>query len=219
VRMMLVDLNLRGKIALVIGEGHELEARVQQFHDAGATVVTANTGSGEHLKFPKSVKVVKWTDRTKPEELIRRYDPYALVLATTNKQFASEVSRSVRRPHPLVYAVDMPEVNDFNMPAVAKLGDIRVAVSTSGISPAMASTLRKRIERIITTQDLEEVRLQERIRDMIRKRIHDGELRKRCIYKIIHNQRIRECLQDNKFEQAKKLAMKQVELYTKRVVN
>ena len=108
-------------------------------------------------------------------------------------------------------------MKDIN--GIAKLGDIRVAVSTEGVSPAMASTLRQKIERIITKVDIEEVRLQARMRDVIGERIHDRELRKRCIYKIIHDQKIRKHLQNNEFEQAKKLAMKQVEVYAKRVVN
>jgi siroheme synthase-like protein len=207
---MLVDLNLQNKIVIVVGEGDELETRIRQFLDAGAKVIGA--GKRPTKKSLKSVKFVKWNGRGELNELMEKYDPYALVLATTNKRLASKIAKSARRKHhPLVYAVDMPDLNDFNMPAVAKLGDIRVAVSTAGLSPAMASILRKKIERIITTEDLQEVKLQGLIRNRIRHRIQNAELRKRCIYKIIHNEQIRKYLQDNKFEQAKKLASKQIE--------
>ena len=207
---MLVDLNLQNKIVIVVGEGDELETRMRQFLDAGAKVIVA--GRKPTKKSLKSVKFVKWNGRGELNELMEKYDPYALILATTNKRLASKISKSARRKlHPLVYAVDMPDLNDFNMPAVAKLGDIRVAVSTAGLSPAMASILRKKIERIITTEDLQEVKLQGLIRTRIRHRIQNVELRKRCIYKIIHDEQIRKYLQDNKFEQAKKLASKQIE--------
>ena len=207
---MLVDLNLQNKIVIVVGEGDELESRMRQFLGAGAKVIVADRRPTK--KRLKSVKFVKWNGRGELNELMEKYKPYALILATTNKQLASKISKSTRRKHhPLVYAVDMPDLNDFNMPAVAKLGDVRVAVSTAGLSPGMASILRKKIERIITAEDLQEVKLQGLIRNRIRHRIQNAELRKRCIYKIIHNEQIRKYLQDNKFEQAKKLASKQIE--------
>ena|SRR5208282_3052465 len=208
---MLVDLNLQNKVVIVIGEGDEVETRVQQFLDAAAKVIVVDYRPNKNLKRLKSVKYVKWDRRGNFNELMEKYNPYALILATTNKQFASKISKAARRKHcPLVYAVDMPDLNDFNMPAVAKLGDIRIGISTGGLSPAMASTLRKKIERIITTEDLQEVRLQALMRDRIKNRIRNAELRKRCIYKIIRDEQIRKYLQDNKFEQAKKLAAKQI---------
>lgn len=208
---MLVDLNLQNKVIIVFGEGDELETRVKQFLDAAAKVIVVDNGPNKKLKRLKSVKYVKWDRRGNFNELMGKYNPYALILATTNKQLASKISKCTRRRHhSLVYAVDMPALNDFNMPAVAKLGDIRIAISTGGLSPAMASTLRKKIERIITTEDLQEVRLQALMRDSIKDRIRNAELRKRCIYKIIHDEEIRKYLQDKKFEQAKKLAAKQI---------
>ena len=208
---MLVDLNLQNKVVIVIGEGDEVETRVQQFLDAAAKVIVVDYRPNKNLKRLKSVKYVRWDRRGNFNELMEKYNPYALILATTNKQFASKISKAARTRHcPLVYAVDMPDLNDFNMPAVAKLGDIRIAISTGGLSPAMASTLRKKIERMITAEDLQEVRLQALMRDRIKDRIRNAELRKRCIYKIIHDEQIRKYLQDNKFEQAKKLAAKQI---------
>ena len=207
---MLVDLNLKNKIVIVVGEGDELETRMRQFRDAGAKVIVADRRPNK--KRLKSVKFVKWNGRGELNELMEKYDPYALILATTNKQLASKISKSARREHcPLIYAVDMPDLNDFNMPAVAKIGAVRVAVSTGGLSPAMASIIRKKIERIITIEDLREVKLQALMRDKVRRQIPNSELRKRCIYKIIHDVQIRKCLQANKFEQAKKLASKQIE--------
>ena len=207
---MLVDLNLQKKIVIIIGGGDELETRIRQFRDAGAKVIVAD--SGPNKKHLKSVKIVKWNGKGELNELIEKYNPYALILATTNKQLASKISKSARRQHPvLIYAVDMPNLNDFNMLAVAKLGNVRVAISTGGLSPAMASLLRKKIERNITTEDLQQIRLQALMRDRIKHRIKNAEIRKRCVYKIIHDRQIRKYLQDHKFEQAKKLASKQIE--------
>ena len=60
----------------------------------------------------------------------------------------------------MVYSVDNPALSDFILPAVAQVGDVKIAVSTSGKSPAMAKVLRERIEKMITPEDLLEIQLQ-----------------------------------------------------------
>jgi precorrin-2 dehydrogenase len=49
-----------------------------------------------------------------------------------------------------VNAVDDPPYCDFIMPAIAEQGDLIVALSTSGKSPAMARKMREEIEAFLT---------------------------------------------------------------------
>jgi precorrin-2 dehydrogenase/sirohydrochlorin ferrochelatase len=46
----------------------------------------------------------------------------------------------------LVNVVDKPEISDFIVPSYFKRGDIIVAVSTSGRSPALARKIRSELE-------------------------------------------------------------------------
>jgi len=211
---VLVDLNLRRKTVIIIGEGNELETRVSQFQDAGARVIAAETSRNVNSRIKVgSIKFVDWNDHSAWKRLFEKYHPYVVILATPNKPLASKIVRSIRnQTEALIYAVDMPQLNDFNMPAQAKLGDIRVAISTGGLSPVMASFLRQKIEHLITPEEIQQVKLQAMMRDKIRNRIKNIELRKRCIYRIIHDERIKKYLQDQNFEQAKKLASKQIDL-------
>ena len=65
------------------------------------------------------------------------------------------------------------------MPAIAKIEDVRVAISTGGSSPAMASIIRQKIEKMnctgqckcITHQDLLQIKLQSQIRKLTRELI------------------------------------------------
>jgi precorrin-2 dehydrogenase/sirohydrochlorin ferrochelatase len=71
---------------------------------------------------------------------------YFLVVAATNH---SAVNRSVYREavesNVLCNAVDDPPFCDFYFPSVVRRGDLQIAISTAGASPALAQRLRKEI--------------------------------------------------------------------------
>jgi precorrin-2 dehydrogenase/sirohydrochlorin ferrochelatase len=50
----------------------------------------------------------------------------------------------------LCNVVDVPERCDFYYPAVVRRGDLQVAISTGGQSPALAQRLRREFERQLT---------------------------------------------------------------------
>src|SRR5205823_5744408 len=75
-------------------------------------------------------------------EILRRTRPLVVFVSTGAENLDKRAASVARSAGSLVCVVDRPELNDLNMPAVAKLGDVRVAVSTQGMSPAMASILR-----------------------------------------------------------------------------
>ena len=217
---LLVDMNFGNKRVLILGEGDELENRTRQFLEAGARVIAA--GPKQTLKLTglrKSVRLrltaCDYRKAWKP--LLRKTRPYLVVLATSDHKATSDIARQIREKHHiLVYAVDVPQVNDFNMPALAKRGSIRVAVSTGGLSPAMAAILRNRIEQIITPEDNREVQLQSMIRREIKNKIANVETRKDCIYKIIEDRRIKQFLRTGRVDEAHRLAAKQIASFVRK---
>ncbi|MEC4672994.1 MAG: bifunctional precorrin-2 dehydrogenase/sirohydrochlorin ferrochelatase, partial [Nitrospirota bacterium] len=48
----------------------------------------------------------------------------------------------------LVWSIDQPKVSNFMMPAVVSRGPVRIAISTSGASPALASRLKQNGEEL-----------------------------------------------------------------------
>ncbi len=202
---MLVDLNLQGKAAVVLGGGEESELKVRKLLDAGArvTVISVKFDRGLRKLAKSSLVNLLQAKSTTYESLLKRQKPYAVVVATEDHDMDIELARTAQSLGALVCVVDRPHLNDFNMPAIAKIGDVRVAISTSGMSPAMAGLLRRRIERIIKPEHALQVKLQGQVREIIKKTITNPTTRKKVVYKIICDRKIKNLLRQNLFEKAK----------------
>ena len=73
----------------------------------------------------------------------------ALAVATTGDPFVdAAVAEMARRWRVLVNVVDRPEQCDFILPSVLRRGELQIAVSTGGRSPALAREIRRRLEKL-----------------------------------------------------------------------
>jgi len=88
---------------------------------------------------------------------------------------------------------------------------VRIAVSTAGKSPAMAKELRQRIEKLITQEDLLQIKLQTHVRAILKQRISDQKVRRQILYKVLKNDKINMLLKERKFDEAQEMAMKILE--------
>ena len=73
-------------------------------------------------------------------------DVFMVIAATDDKALNHHVSTRAREKRVLVNAVDQPPDCDFIVPSIIRRGDLLVAISTSGKSPAMARKIRKGLE-------------------------------------------------------------------------
>src|SRR5579871_2712380 len=143
--IMLVDLALTGKEALIIGKGNEVGIRARQLSAEGAKVAILSdeeTRSSNHFGKAPDVEFLR-EDINRWKSVLQKIRPFVVVVSTGKQSSDEEIATYARGVSNLVYVVDRPKLNDINMTGVAKLGDVRIAVSTRGLSPAMAGILRK----------------------------------------------------------------------------
>ena len=81
----------------------------------------------------------------------REFDPndltgMMLVVAAVPKEVADSIAREARARGIFVNSVDDPENCDFYYPAVVNRGDLQIAISTAGHSPALAQRIRIELE-------------------------------------------------------------------------
>jgi len=217
---MLIDIVLAGKQTLIVGEGKEPEYKAFKLLDAKArvTVVGESFTDGLRRMASKSKGRVSLISAKPTREIVikavKEKGPKVVFISTGNPRLDEELSEVVRATYgraALICVVDEPRLNDFNMPAIAMIGDIRVGVSTGGRSPAMAAVLRGKIEKVVTRQDVLQVRLQGYIRKECRKRLKDAASRKEFAYKVIRDRRIGALLRKNDYAGARKRAEEMLE--------
>jgi len=208
---LLVDLMVDGREALVVGGGREPEFKALKLLDSGARVtVLAESFTPGLRRLRKKVRLVKAPlDKASVRRAVEEREPRVVFVSTGDSDLDQELSRTVRasgRRNAIVCVVDDPRLNDFNMPAIAKLGDIRVGISTGGLSPAMASVIRQRIEDVITPEDIAQVRLQGHLRSIARGTLKDAGSRKELAYRVIKDRKIGALLREGRYREAEERA-------------
>ena len=209
---MLIDLKLEGKIIIVVGGGLEAYRKTGSFVESGATIWVLSKEFSESitkLAEAKKVALIK-TDVKDAKTFVDSLNPKPdiFLAVTDNEKLNLELVEAAKKVGCLVYSVDNPALSDFVLPAVARIGDVKVAVSTSGKSPAMARVLRERIEKMVTPEDLLEIELQANVRRILKKRFSDPKKRSGLLYEILNNNRIKEVLKEGNLLGAQELAMK-----------
>jgi precorrin-2 dehydrogenase/sirohydrochlorin ferrochelatase len=137
-------LKLARRRCLVVGAGTIAEGKIASLLDAGARVkVVAPAATSTVLAWARERRIKFVRREFEPADL----DGVFLVIAATSSVVVHRrVFREARRRGVLCNAVDEPERCDFYYPAVVRRGQLQVAVSTGGQSPALAQRLRRELE-------------------------------------------------------------------------
>ncbi len=220
---MIVDLNVKGKHAIVIGGGTEGVRKVRGLlgQDAKITVISnrLNRYLTDHAKLGK-VELVK--TKLKDASILDNYSDVFLVLAATDdRELNRKLVERGREMGAFVYAADDPAVSDFSYASVINIeGVMQVAISTSGKSPIMARKVRIRAERvlkrIIKKVDIENAKLQEFARNAAKPRIKTVEERKEFLYSLIKDSRIQNLIKEDRIEDAKSATLELLQKWEKR---
>jgi len=136
-------LDLRGRAGLVVGGGDVARGKVEGLLRAGArvTVVAPSvTRAVERLAEEGDVTVVV---RPYATQDVRGFQ--VVIAATDDPEVNRRVAADAILAGVLVNVVDDPRQSSFIAPAVLERGDLQVAISTSGASPAFAVFVRDRL--------------------------------------------------------------------------
>jgi precorrin-2 dehydrogenase/sirohydrochlorin ferrochelatase len=139
-----VCLDISNERCVVVGGGEVAERKVISLLECGAKVVLVARVLNQALRAMKDAgKIEHLSDDYKEEYLEGAF----LVIGATDRDDVNEmISGDARGRGILVNVADVPARCNFIVPSVFRRGDLLVAVSTGGKSPALARRLREEIE-------------------------------------------------------------------------
>ncbi|WP_338666875.1 precorrin-2 dehydrogenase/sirohydrochlorin ferrochelatase family protein [Pseudodesulfovibrio methanolicus] len=141
-----IFVNLENKGCLVVGAGEVGKRKIQSLIDSGAGRVTIIDTRKPGPEFD-SVTALPNVDFLCREFADGDLDGKFLVIACTSSEEVNwRISNLCRDRGILCNIVDQPEKCSFIVPATVKRGDLTVAISTAGRSPAMAKRIRKELQ-------------------------------------------------------------------------
>jgi precorrin-2 dehydrogenase/sirohydrochlorin ferrochelatase len=133
-------LDLAGRTALVVGAGKVGEGKIEGLLNADAKVRVVSLTATERVR--------EWAREGHIELEERAYESadldgaFLVIAATENNGTNVQVSGDAEARQMLCNVVDVTHLCNFILPSIVRHGDLAIAVSTGGASPAMARRIR-----------------------------------------------------------------------------
>ena len=174
-------LKLAGRPCLVVGAGRVGESKIQSLLAAEAAVRAVGQRATPLIKSWAREGKISWAARDFDSSDI---DGVFLVVASASPDVNDWVSWEARRRGVLCNVVDDPARCDFYYPAVVRRGDLQIAISTGGNSPALAQRLRKELEKQFGPEYEAWVEQLGETRQKLLKQNMDPERRRRLLHRL-----------------------------------
>jgi siroheme synthase-like protein len=161
-------LEMKGRPCLVVGGGQVAARKVEGLLAADARVSVISPTLDPEIAKLKAERRIQHISRQYQQGDLKGQ---ALVIAATDDAATNErVVQDARQHGILVNVVDEPALCDFIVPSVIRRGDVVLAISTGGLSPALARWLRQELEAYLS-EDFERLaRLLAQVRAELRER-------------------------------------------------
>ena len=190
-----IYLNTSDLNVFILGTGEVATRRANKFLDHGANVRLAGSSLSEDLEHKGAVlcstddvdELVEWSD--------------LVVVASGDEELCEHVSRIAQGK--LINRADFPQKGDVIVPTSFNIGDVEISIFTGGKSPLMARQLRKKIQSIITEEDILEIELQSYARSILKDAVSDQKERRKCLYGIFDDENIKGYIKNRQIDEAK----------------
>lgn len=190
-----IYLNTSNLNVFILGTGEVATRRANKFLDHGANVKLAGNDLSEELEHKGAIlcstedvdELVGWSDM--------------VIVASGDMELSDYVCEIAQGK--LINRADFPQKGDVIVPTSFNIGDIEISIFTNGKSPLMARQLRKKIQSIITEDDILEIELQDYARSQLKGGVDDQKERKKCLYQIFEDEKINDLIKSRKMDDAK----------------
>ena len=137
-------VKLEGRRVVVVGGGEIAAGKIGGLLQAGAKILVVSPALNAQLNSHVRENKIEWGEKEFSGDDLR--DAFLVVAATSVPSVNESVYRAAEERGLLCNAVDDIQNCHFYYGAVVQRGDLQIAISTNGKSPALAQRLRKELE-------------------------------------------------------------------------
>jgi len=191
-----ISLDIQKRNCLVVGGGSVGTRKVMMLLECGAMVFVVSmeaTGKLQELSDNGKIRLERRSFKTSD-----LHGKFLVMGATDNSEINRQIYTEAQRLGVLCNIADYPEACDFILPAIVKQGDLTIAISTSGKSPAFAKKLRKDLEKEFGSEVADFLKLMGEIRKKLLSEDHEPEAHKHLFEQLIERKLV-EMIKDRNF--------------------
>lgn len=210
---MIVDLHLNGELVILVGGGVESLKKINSLLTQDCKILVLSDKANTQIKNYVLKKKIKFKKvKLINANFLSDYKPYLVMATTDDRALNRKIVNRARKMNCLAYASDDPTVSDFSHPSVINIEDtIQVAISTGGRSPAMARKIKNEAEKIfkkiVNKDDIYQIKIQEIVRKAAKGKISNQKERKKFLYAVLNDKRVKQLIKEDKPKKAQKRAM------------
>ena len=189
-------IGLEERKVIVIGGGSVSARKVCSLIDAGARPVVISPEFDDAIRVFARAGFVQLAER--PYQAGDLKGAFLVISATDDPQVNHQVWAEAQALGCLINVVDDPKHSNFILPAVVRRGEVAVAISTGGSSPALARRMREQLETEVGQEIGILAQIMAELRQELLERYQPGEPRLQAALKIIDSD-ILNIIQDQGF--------------------
>ncbi len=188
---------------MVIGHYRILEFKIEKLIEAEAKIIYVSDCLSDKIEnHIKSGKVTFYEDKFDEKYL---NDVWLVVCGSDDTELKEKVARATTKRNILCNFVDEAPISSFISPTVLSRGDIIIAVSTKGKSPALNKYLKNEIISKISEEYIVFTEILGRVRQKVIDNISDQKKRSDLFDTIVRHPKVLDLIRSNKHTEAEQL--------------
>ena len=215
-RLLIIDLHLNGKTVVIVGAGTEALKRIKLLENEECQIIViGEKPNSEISKLSRTKKITLKKIKLTSSLFLKKYKPFLVIASTTDRLLNQKIVQTAKKMKILAYASDSPELSDISYLSLIDIKKtIKVAISTGGSSPIMAKKIKLKTEKClkknISNQDIQLIKFQKFARNESKKFISTQVERKKFLYALMNDKRVKELLKDGKYKAIQTVIKKMV---------
>lgn len=137
-------LDVKDRLCVIIGGGRVAEGKIASLLECGAQIKMISPEVTAEVQGMADAGILRLEKREYREGDLE--GAFVAIAATDDNSVNREIAREAEKGNVLLNVVDVTHLCTFIAPSVVRKGDVTVAISTSGLSPALARKLREELE-------------------------------------------------------------------------